>query len=218
MKGAETMKSSKGFTLIEMLVVLAIIGVLMGALLAGYGHVTRSAQKARAQELVSNVATALNVILMHNGVWPADRNNALKTFGGQDGNGKGCLEDVALVFAGRGVLGVNASSGQLKGVDRFGIVSPWAQNVIKRSQNANANSPVPSGGTIRDHVVYFAIDDDLDGITEAKVCGEKIKVRANAIAWSAGADGKLGSSYHKRDKQNIDNVYSWSRGQEVKDK
>ena len=76
MKGTETMKSSKGFTLIEMLVVLAIIGVLMGALLMGYGHVPRRAQKARAQELVSNVATALNVILMHNGVWPADRKTA----------------------------------------------------------------------------------------------------------------------------------------------
>jgi hypothetical protein len=77
---------------------------------------------------------------------------------------------------------------------------------------------VLSGGTIRDHVVYFAIDTDLDGITEAKVCGEQVKVRANAIAWSAGADGKLGSSYRKRDKQNIDNVYSWSRDKEVKDK
>ena len=75
---------------------------------------------------------------------------------------------------------------------------------------------VPSGGTVRDHVIYYALDTDLDGITEAKVCGETVKVRANAIAWSAGADGVLGDSYSKRSKSNSDNIYSWRRDQEVR--
>ena len=211
-------KSNKGFTLIEMLVVLCIIGILMGALLAGFSHVTRAAQKARAQELVSNVHTALCIMLQTNGVWPSDYNNALKLYGGSDGNGKGCIENVARVFADKGLLGINVSGGVLKGVDRFGIVSPWAQNVLKRSQSASTATPVPSGGTIRDHIIYYAIDTDMDGIVEAKVCGENVKVRDNAIVWCAGADGKLGSSYHKRTKENQDNVYSWRRNQEVFDK
>ena len=208
----------KGFTLVEMLVVICIIGILMGALLAGFRHVTASAQKARAQELVDNVRVSLGLILQNNGVWPADRNNALKLYGGQDGNNKGCVEEVARVFAGRGMLGINVSNDQLKGVDKFGVVSPWAQNVLKRVLTASATTPVPSGGTIRDHIIYYAIDTDMDGITEASVCGEKIKVRATAIAWCAGADGKLGTSYHKRTKENEDNVYSWRRNQEVFDK
>jgi len=212
------MMKKNGFTLIEMLVVLCIIGILMGALLAGFGHVTRAAQKSRAQELVDNVRVSLNIMLQTNGVWPSDRNNALKTYGGQDGNNKGCVEEVARVFAGRGMLGVNISGDQLKGVDKFGIVSPWAQNVLKRTLSANVNTPVPSGGTIRDHIIYYAIDTDLDGITEATVCGERIKVRASAIAWCAGGDGKLGNSYRKRTKENADNVYSWRRNQEVFDK
>lgn len=208
-------KQNNGFTLIEMLVVLAIIGILMGALLAGFSHVTRAAQKARAQELVSNVSTAFNVMLQTNGIWPASYNNALKLYGGADGNGKGCVENVARVFAEKGLLGINLQSGQLKGADKFGIVSPWAQNVLKRSPTANVMTPVPTGGTIRDHIIYYAIDDDMDGIVEAKVCGETIKVRASAIVWCAGADGKLGTSYRKRTKENQDNVYSWRRNQEV---
>ena len=211
-------KTSKGFTMIEMLVVLGIIGVLMGALLAGFGHVTRAAQKARAQELVSNVMTSLNILLQSKGVWPSDYNNALKTYGGQDGPNKGCVENVARIFASNGLLGVNIQGGTLRGVDKFGIVSPWAANVLKRSQNQNINARVPSGGTIRDHIIYYAIDTDMDGIVEAKVCGESVRVRANAIAWCAGADGKLGTSYHKRTKENADNVYSWRRNQEVRDK
>ena len=58
------------FTLIEMLVVLAIIAILSGALLMGYGRVTRTAQRARAQETVSNVATALSIMLQNKGTWP----------------------------------------------------------------------------------------------------------------------------------------------------
>lgn len=109
------------------------------------------------------------------------------------------------------------SGGQPVGSDRCGIVDPWAVAVLKRSPSANASTRVPSGGTVKSHIIYYAIDTDLDGITEAKVCGETVKVRANAIAWCAGADGELGDSYSKRSKKNADNVYSWNRQQEVRE-
>jgi hypothetical protein len=46
---------------------------------------------------------------------------------------------------------------QLKGYDRFGIVSPWAAAVIKRlGTGATLSSRVKGGGTIQDHILHFA--------------------------------------------------------------
>jgi len=217
-------KNKLGFTMIEMLVVMGIIAILSGALMAGFGRVTKSAQRARAQETVSNVATSLTAMLQKKGRWPTDEDGALKSHAGQDGSGYGTVEAVARVFAKQGFMNVSYKGGtgagmQLLGTDRCGIVDPWAQAVLKRTkggQGAGKDLAVPTGGKVQDHVIYYAIDDDLDGIVEAQDCGERVKVRASAIAWSAGADGKLGSSFSKRQKDNEDNIYSWRRAQEVK--
>nr|MCR5838000.1 type II secretion system GspH family protein [Kiritimatiellia bacterium] len=48
----------RGFTLIEMLVVIGIIAMLMGVLLASVSTFLKTAEKARCQELVANTATA----------------------------------------------------------------------------------------------------------------------------------------------------------------
>ena len=201
----------KGFTLIEMLVVMGIIAILSGALLMGYGKLTRTAQRARAQETVSNVATALNIILQKNGTWPS----GLAAYHGSDSNGKGCVVEVAKIFSAQKLLGVSMSNGKPAGSDRCGIVDPWAVAVLKRDTFAKDSTAVPSGGTVKAHIIYYALDTDYDGITEAKVCGETVRVRANAIAWCAGGDGILGNSYSGHDKYNSDNVYSWNKKQEV---
>ena len=60
----------RGFTLVEMLVVIGIIAVLIGASVAAYGPITRQAQRARGQELVSNVKDALEFILQKEDEWP----------------------------------------------------------------------------------------------------------------------------------------------------
>ncbi|MBR3957296.1 MAG: prepilin-type N-terminal cleavage/methylation domain-containing protein, partial [Kiritimatiellae bacterium] len=49
----------RGFTLIEMLVVIGIIATLMGVMLASVTKFIKSAEKTRCQELVANTATAL---------------------------------------------------------------------------------------------------------------------------------------------------------------
>ena len=72
-----------------------------------------------------------------------------------------------------------------------------------------------TGGTVKDHILGYAIDVDGDGITEASVNGETVKVRAPACVWCAGADGVLGPYKGKRTKAADDDVYSWARGQEV---
>lgn len=205
------MNRKKGFTLIEMLVVLGIIAIVTGALAMGYGRFVKTAQRQKAQATVSDVAQALGIMLQQRGTWPA----GLRAYHGADGEGKGCVVEVAKIFASNKLLGVALNNGQPTGTDRCGIVDPWAVAVLKRSPSANASTRVSSGGTVKSHIIYYAIDTDLDGITEAKVCGENVKVRANAIAWCAGGDGELGDSYSKRGKKNSDNVYSWNRKQEV---
>ena len=57
--------SRPAFTLIEMLVVVGIIAVLVGASIGGFAQMTKSAEKAKAQELVSNVATALTALKLY---------------------------------------------------------------------------------------------------------------------------------------------------------
>ena len=59
-----------GFTLMEMLVVIGIISVLMGVAVAGFGGMTKRAQRAKTQELVSNAATALTMIFQEKKSWP----------------------------------------------------------------------------------------------------------------------------------------------------
>ena len=202
-------KKNKGFTLIEMLVVIGIIAILSGAMMMGFGRITKSAQRAKAVEAVSNAMQALVILRQKSSnVWPED---ILKTEGA-DGQGKGMVEDVAKKFAEKNLLGISTKDGKLIGVSRCGVVDPWAEAVLKRPQS-NASTKVPSGGTVQDHIIYYAVDRDGDGITEASVGGQNVKVRAEAIAWCAGADGVI-APYANRGRS--DDIYSWDAAKEKK--
>ena len=125
----------KGFTLIEMLVVIGIIAILIGASLAGYSSMVKTADRARCQELVSNVATALTMLFQNEGMWP----KRLAENGATDGK----LDEntaYALVSNGRSYFSLTTRDGKLSGHDRFGIVTPWAQAVIKKQGTSASKS------------------------------------------------------------------------------
>ena len=211
----------EGFTLIEMLVVIGIIAVLSGSLIIGMGRIRKSAQRTKAQETVSNAASALGIIFQTEMNWPKLLVN---------NNNKQLDARTSHVFVRFGLLGLsydtkqyNASSRKGKivliGADRCGVVDPWAITTLKRNSSASEGSgeelKVDTGGTVKDHILWYAIDEDGDGVTEADVNGTAVKVRAPACVWCAGADGELGPYKGKRTKASADDVYSWSRGQEV---
>ena len=67
------MKTSKpgfrnAFTLVEMLVVIGIIAILTGASIGAFSKMTKTAERAKCQELVSNTATALTALYQQTGI------------------------------------------------------------------------------------------------------------------------------------------------------
>ena len=197
----------RGFTLIEMLVVIAIVATLMGVTLASASKFIKSADKARCQELVANTATALTALYQKDGSWP----RALI----KGHNGNHLLDENAALPLAKGkfmTLTLNSSGTQLSGYDRFGVVSPWAFTVIKNhGTSASLSTKVSGGGTIQDHILRYALDLDGDGVVEGvPVGGETIDIRATAVVWCCGKDGKF-ETYAAGLKK--DDVYSWTVGQ-----
>ena len=193
-----------------MLVVIGIIAVLVAASFTGFRSATEKARNSLCQELVHNTATALTKILQSEDGWPQ---RIL-----QDAQGACKLTDeVGGELARRKVLSLNYRTTtndkdetvyKLVGLDQCGIVSPWAREVVKRlatKGNVSLSAKVPSGGTIDDHVLRFAVDDDYDGIVHVNAEGGGAAVRASAAVWCCGRDGKFGT---------MDDIRSWSKGQE----
>lgn len=204
----------KAFTLIEMLVVIGIIVVLMGASLAGFSKMRASAEKAKAQELVSQAATSLSAIFTADGVWP----QVIR----EHSEGDGLIDKkVAYQIAKRGMMSItyDASRKEATGLDRWGVVSPWATEALKKADKGATDSLVVGTDktgrrrTVKDHTLRFKVDLDGDGVIDGvsvSGAGETIRVRATAAVWCAGKDGRL-ENY--RDGLKSDDVYSWTVGQ-----
>ena len=156
-----------GFSLVEVMVVIGIISVLSGALIMGMGRVRKAAQRSKAQEAVSNAATALGVMYQKEMNWPRLLVN----------NNNGQLDArTSHAFIPAGLLGLaydtklynkanRSGTITLIGADRCGVVDPWASALLKRtpssSEGDGAGLAVPTGGTVQDHILWYAID--LDG-------------------------------------------------------
>lgn len=204
----ESRGKRRGFTLIEMIVVIGILAILSGIGIASFSSSTKKAQKLRGQELVSNVATALTAVYQREGSWP----RRILAAGGSDGQ---LDENVAFELAKRGVLTLTYDKDKKKttGLDRCGVVTPWAQDAMKAAgTSASTGTKVgTTGATVRDHILHFAVDTEGLGYVKASVGGDSLRIRASAAVWSIGQDGGDGGKpwpYKKGLRKN--DVYSWT--------
>ena len=191
----------KGFTIVELLVVVGIIGILMAVLVYGFAGSGKKAEKAKCYDFVKQVEQAIAAIQIDG--------NYSQSLISANNNENGLDEKAAYCLASK--LGYKTDGERLSGFGRFGVVSPWAQTVIKnRGKSCSLSTKVPSGGTVRDHRLRIALDLDADGIVEAIVGGESSRIRASAAVWCGGADGKI-EPYKLGQRK--DDVYSWTVGQ-----
>ena len=197
----------KGFTLIEMLVVIGIIAVLLAATLGVYSGATKAAERCRCQELVANTATALTALFQKNGSWP----KALREKGATDGE---LDAEAALPLAKGGFMSLTLEDDKLAGLDKFGIVTPKATAYLKsHGTSVSLNSKVQGEQTLQDHILHYALDLDGDGVIEgASVGGESVDIRATAAVWFCAKD-KSGNPIPYSRGVKGDGVYSWTYGQ-----
>ena len=212
----ERRMNKAGFSLIEMLLVIGILAALMGIAVVGFGGMSRRAQRTNTVELVSNAATALTMIFNESKAW------SKPLIDGMSSHKLDRNTCAAFVRHGSGLLGLSYTKVMTEdgherrevdpqSVDRFGLIDAYAQAVVRKRADATLGTTVPTGGTINDHILHYAIDDDGDGFVEVPLESGNVKVRATACVWSSGADGKFNKSRSKGD-----DVFSWRLEQEVR--
>ena len=198
------------FTLVEILVVIGIIAVLLAASVGGFMKMAKTAERAKTQELVSNVATALTAMFQQEGAWPKRLAANGKTDGRLDAN-----TAYALVAGTTKYFSLSHNDGKLIGHDRFGILTPLGQQVVKRLGTEASLSSKVGKLKVEDHILHYALDLDGDGkIIGASVGGENVNVRATAIVWCIGkSGGNNGDPWPYTEGLRKDDVYSWTPGQ-----
>ena len=201
----------KGFTLVEMLVVIGIIAVLIAASIGGFTAMTKSAEKAKVQELVSNVATALTALYQQNGVWP----RALIQNNGKQLDAKTAY---VLVAGTTKYLSLSAKDGKLIGLDKCGVVTPLATAALKRAGTSGSEDTQVGTAKVRDHILYYALDLNGDGVIKGSeapdILDNAAGIRATAAVWCIGkSGGKDGKPWPYSQGRKKDDVHSWTYGQ-----
>jgi len=82
------MKKQQGFTLIELMIVVAIIGILAAIAIPAYQDYTIRAQVSEGLNLSGGAKAAVSEFRMDRGTWPSDNTGAGLPTQGTDINGK----------------------------------------------------------------------------------------------------------------------------------
>ena len=213
------MKTKNGFTLVEMLLVIGIIGILSSVMVVSFGKMAQHARRSDAQRTVTEVATAFNQLLIKQREWP-------KTL--LDYEEQGMVPQVCYIFQKHRLLDITTytrdkASGALNNMsdsylsktslDRFGMLDPWGRESLKKRPSCTSDQSDITGGagSYRDHLIQFRLDRNYDGYVDSEdgdmpIAG--LRVRGSVIVWSRGEDGKDDGKTYKR--YPVNDSLSWS--------
>ena len=192
------MAKKKAFTLVELLIVIAIIAVLLGLAFPVFQGVIDRAKKAQAKNDVTQIVTAVNAFYTEYGRYPIDSSittDAAATFGGGGSTSKPVLNEL------------RAKSASLN-TRQIVFISP-----PEDTTQASPKGKIGSDGQFHDpwgSAYAFEIDANYDNqVTNpygSSGGAGADPIRQGIVAWSLGKNLVLGTggSY-----TNSDDVISW---------
>ncbi|XIE84998.1 pilin [Neisseria meningitidis] len=143
----------KGFTLIELMIVIAIVGILAAVALPAYQDYTARAQVSEAILLAEGQKSAVTEYYLNHGIWPANNNSAGVATSPSDIKGK----YVQSVEVKNGVVTATMASSNVNNEIKGKKLSLWAKR-----QNGSVKwfcgQPVTRANTATDADVTAAND------------------------------------------------------------
>ncbi|HGG7906199.1 TPA: pilin [Neisseria meningitidis] len=113
----------KGFTLIELMIVIAIVGILAAVALPAYQDYTARAQVSEAILLAEGQKSAVTEYYLNHGIWPANNNSAGVASTATDIKGK----YVQSVTVANGVITAQMASSNVNKEIKDKKLSLWAK-------------------------------------------------------------------------------------------
>ncbi len=191
-----------GFTLIELMVVIAIIIVLIGLLFPAFRGVQDQAKRTQAKNDVTQIVTAVNAFYTEYGKYPVATDDST------------LANNSEVLYTLRAVSGGVANLGNAANPRKIVFISP---PMVK--DTANPRSGIGSDGNYYDPwgpvvgkagsgiyhlVINGTYDNDLANPFTADTGAGPAALKLGVIAWSLGNDGTQGTDFKASD-----DVISW---------